>query len=168
MEVLVNPEELARAGGKAAGKQALAALRAARGAAPAGAARPSPQGVRVTLFWNSRNGGYLLRSLAAAGLLAADGRADGLEAADAAGCDLVLDAGVLPGGGGPAGAGDGPVEAAVVWGLAGSEPRMRGPEPGVWIPLPRQAWTGGRSEPSGRRPLQAGLLDGRLLGSLTI
>ncbi len=148
VEVLVNPEELARAGGKAVERQALAALLAA------------PAGVRVTLFWNSRNGGYLLRKLAEA---SASGLAGLSAGGAAAGYDLVLAASA----GGPAGAEDGAGEAVVRWGLAGAE-RQADPEAGVWIPLPRQVWIGGYTEPSGRRPLQAGLLDGRLLGSLTI
>ncbi len=157
VEVLLNPQELARLGGRETERQVLAAL------LPAAAAASRAAGVRVTLFWNARNGGCLLRRLAEAGPEA--GGAPG-EAAPAGvePPDLVLEAGCRPG--------SESGKAAVCWGMddgrkagaeSGAEPRA-----GLWIPLPRQVWTGGYTEPSGRGPLQAGLLDGRLLESLLI
>jgi hypothetical protein len=142
VEVLVNPQEVARVGGKEAERRVLSTLRGG------GAAR-------LTLFWNARNGGYLLRSLAASGVWADE--ADASEAAD-----LVLEAGALEGKGGRESVKAG--SAAVRWGRLGDGPDGAG----LWIPLPRPAWIGGYTEPSGRRPRRAGGLDGRLLGSLLI
>jgi formate dehydrogenase major subunit len=80
VEVLVNPEQLLADAGKGVEKKVLAALRAAG------------PGVRITLYWNSRNAAHLLAAL------------DGAGAEDEH--DLLLDAGLSGG------------RAAVRWGLA--------------------------------------------------
>lgn len=157
-EVLLNPEELLRQHGKEAERGVLETLIRASGAS-------AP---RVTLFWNSRNAGYLLRSLQAAGLAAADH-----DTCECRTCncqtgrqtaDLVLEAGGMDSG----------ENVAVRWGVSGGAAGLeRGAPnsrslPGLFVPLPRQAWLGGYTEPSGRKAFRAGVLDGRLLGSLLI
>jgi hypothetical protein len=130
VEVLVNPEQLLAEAGKRAEKKVLAALLAAG------------SGVRVTLYWNSRNAAHLLRAL------------DGKGASAAQEHDLLLDAGL-----GEAVGGDG--QAAVRWGLAAGVSEL-------FIPLPRAALLSGMGTPSGREPLQAGELERALLQNLLV
>jgi formate dehydrogenase major subunit len=136
IEVLVNPEELLAACGKKAEQAVLAALTAAAG-------RPE---VRVTLYWNSRNAGHLLRAL------------DGDGTSGGKGCDLLLAAGAGAEGGRKAEEGEPP---GIRWGLRpGAE--------GLFIPLPKAALLAGTSTPSGREPFVAGELDRALGQSLLI
>jgi hypothetical protein len=144
VEVLVNPEQLLAEAGKRTEKKVLAALRAAG------------PGVKVTLYWNSRNAAYLLEALA--------GKGAGAEQEH----DLLLDAGLGAGQGGgrsPEGAG----RATVRWGLAaGREPGLSPAGAELFIPLPRAALLAGLGTPSGREPLQAGELDRVLLQNLLV
>ncbi len=126
LEVQVNPEQLLAEAGKRAEKKVLAALKAAG------------PGVRVTLYWNSRNAAYLLEAL------------DGKGAGEQPEHDLLLDAGLSADG-----------KAAVRWGLAAGRTEL-------FFPLPRAALLSGLSTPSGRAPLQAGELDKALLQNLLV
>ncbi len=134
VEVLVNPQELLSRFGKEVETNVLAGLRAAAG-------RP---GVRITLYWNSRNAAYLLRLLDGKGTQGA--RAD---------CDLLLDAGLD---GVPDGA---PGRAAVRWGLGSADG-------GLFVPLARAALLAGTSTPSGCARLVAGELDRNVLAALLL
>jgi hypothetical protein len=130
VEVLVNPEQLLAESGKRAEKRVLAALRAAG------------PGVKVILYWNSRNAAHLLAAL--------DGKGAGAQQEH----DLLLDAGLGDGQGANG-------SAAVRWGLAAGEAEL-------FIPLPRAALLSGMGTPSGREPLQAGELDRALLQNLLV
>jgi hypothetical protein len=136
IEVLVNPEELLAACGKKAERAVLAALTTAAG-------RPE---VRITLYWNSRNAGHLLRAL------------DGAGAPGGKGCDLLLAAGAGADSGQKAEEGEPP---GIRWGL---RPGVEG----LFIPLPKAALLAGTSTPSGRGPFVAGELDRTLGQSLLI
>ena len=136
IEVLVNPQELLAAAGKKAEQGVLAALEAAAG-------RPE---VRVTLYWNSRNAGHLLRQL------------DGTGVAGGKGCDLLLEAGPGEASGQKAEASE---AAGIRWGL-------RPAADGLFIPLPKEALLAGTSTPSGRAPFVAGELDKALWQELLI
>ncbi|MBA7549175.1 hypothetical protein ES705_41651 [subsurface metagenome] len=61
VEVLLNPEEILKVSGKAKEKAVLQALQSAL-AKNAEKVTGRPE-VHLTLFWDSRNAGYLLRSL---------------------------------------------------------------------------------------------------------
>jgi hypothetical protein len=84
------------------------------------------------LLWNSRNAGYLF------GRLAAEGRARAPKKPD-----LLLDAGI-----------EEPTSGVtrIVWGKKPADAAL-------FIPLPVDLWIRGRSHPTGREPLAAGLAD---------
>jgi NADPH-dependent glutamate synthase beta subunit-like oxidoreductase/ferredoxin len=143
VEVLVNPEQLFAEAGKRAEKKVLAALRAAG------------PGVKVTLYWNSRNAAHLLAALGGQGAGAEQEHDLLLDAS----LDASLDADLADGQGV-----DG--KAAVRWGLAaGGQGHGRAE---LFIPLPRAALLSGLGTPSGREPLQAGELDRAVLQNLLV
>jgi formate dehydrogenase major subunit len=159
VEVLLNPEEILKNQGKQVEKKILKAIRAA---VLDGSGGPR---VRLTLFWNSRNGGYLLRSLAAMRFQAAGGSPEvpseaeadvpaqpGKAGAAAGQADLLLELGPAQGfhhGGGreapPAPNG----VTTVRWALQPDGEHL-------FIPLDSSLLFSGYSEPSGRSPILAG------------
>jgi ferredoxin len=128
LDILVNPEEIHRAHGSAGEKAVLQAL----GKAASGA--------RVTLLWNSRNGGYLFGKLAAAAAPVSRARPS---KASGGKPDLLLDVGVEDGG---------QTAQRIVWG-------MKTTEGALFLPLPRELWLRGRSYPSGRGSLEVDSVD---------
>ena len=150
VEVLANPQGLLAAEGKAAEKAVLRALRALRPSQPdKGTRRRAPVGPDVTLFWNARNAGYLLRKLPVR-------RGRGSDSEEP---DLVLAFDLQPGLEEPKAP---PGAASLVrWGL-----RPAGED--LFIPLPRSLLLSGYSEPSGRAPLRAGELAKDALGVLIL
>jgi hypothetical protein len=173
LEVLLNPEECFRLWGKAAERALLGAL--TEPAAPAvladrgsrerssgkGSASVREHSFRVTLFWNSRNGGYLLPRLAAAGLLGAPATPDLLLEAGPA--PLIGEPQGVPGRESPGVAGrESPAVRRVRWGDAPAGETL-------FVPLARVFLLSGSSIPSGRPPLRIGTptqeeLDQLLLG----
>jgi formate dehydrogenase major subunit len=149
IEVLLNPEEILKRLGKDTEKAVLQALQEAL--AENAEQAPGKPETHLTLFWDSRNAHYLLRSLAGGG---------GTESEP----DLILEVGPEPG----FFESESKVPAerlervqpddshhttagtrTVRWGW-----RAEGAD--LFIPLDRSIWLSGYSEPSGRTPRRAG------------
>jgi hypothetical protein len=140
IDVLINPEMIVELAGKKKEKAVLQALHPAAQPAASGDKRRIREGsdVNVTLFWNSRNAAYLLRSLDGSG-------------ASKRKADLLLQVGPEP-------AfhrstdyrAEDPGETRVIrWGW-----RADGAD--LFIPLDRSILLSGYGEPSGRSPRSAG------------
>ena len=143
--VLVNPEMLNRHLG---GKKEREVCRILQAAAADGAPRGKKRaGVRITLFWNSRNASYLLRSLGGTG-------------ASRVKADLILQFG--PELDFHAAAQTAAAEVKTIrWAW-----RPNGED--LFIPLDRSIWLSGYSEPSGRSPRRAGVPSQQALKNLII
>ena len=145
VEVLVNPEMLNRQLGGRGERAVAGALQAA--AEDSAAHGDKRAGVRITLFWNSRNAAYLLRSLGGSG-------------ASRAKADLILQLGPEP---------DFhasketavPTVKTIRWAW-----RPNGEH--LFIPLDRSLWFTGYSEPSGRAPRRTGVPSQQVLKNLII
>jgi formate dehydrogenase major subunit len=136
IEVLLNPEMIVKLSGKKKEKELLQALQpAVTGNNRLIAGSPA---VYITLFWNSRNAAYLLRSLNGGG-------------ASKRKADLLLQMGPEPAFHSSTDSGtERPEETRVVrwgWQAAGAD---------LFIPLDRSILLSGYSEPSGRSPRSAG------------
>lgn len=127
LDLLINPEEFLKASGRGKEKRLLGALLRNR------------ERVCTTLFWNSRNAGYLLRSLAAKKL--PEGKQD---------YDLLI----------AAGADNTTFKGRVI------ELGRKAAGNGIFIPLPLPIWLQGYTEPSGRSPFRTGVVDTRILAAI--
>jgi NADPH-dependent glutamate synthase beta subunit-like oxidoreductase len=155
LEVLLNPESILNDGGKKTEKAVLQALQEAL-QANRERAKGRPE-VDLTLFWNSRNAGYLLRCL------------EGKDAAKSK-ADLILQVGPEPGfhklqtniSADPPDPGKEAAECKKIqWGL-----RPNGCN--LFIPLDRSIWLSGYSELSGRMPRTAGRPSQKAMKNLII
>jgi NADPH-dependent glutamate synthase beta subunit-like oxidoreductase/ferredoxin len=161
LEVLLNPSELLREWGKEMERHLLRTLRNMVRPAAAGSTGAA---VRVTLFWNARNAGYLLRALhalrggATSGRRAAAGRGGPPEPME---CDLILEAGP-----------QGELDDGVRWKPPGKPKRVQwGVLPTgahLFIPLSPPLLMAGYGEPSGRSPFSSGELGREALCSLLL
>ena len=140
IEVLLNPEMIVKLAGKKKAKAVLRALQPGLQPAAAGNTKRVPGSfeVNVTLFWNSRNAAYLLRSLKGSG-------------ASKRKADLLLQVGPEPAFHSSTDSGaEGLEETRVIrWGW-----RADGAD--LFIPLDRSILLSGYGEPSGRSPRSAG------------
>jgi hypothetical protein len=136
VEVLLNPEQILKVSGKKKEKAVLQALQNAL-AVDANKVKGMAK-MSLTLFWNSRNAGYLLRSL--------NGSNRSMSK-----IDLLLEVGPEPQFHNPERS-DSAEEGVrtIRWGW-----RRDGAE--LFIPLDRSIWFSGYSELSGRAPLRVGV-----------
>jgi formate dehydrogenase major subunit len=138
VEILLNPEQILKILGKKKEKAVLQALQNALGE-DENPAKGKPK-LRLTLFWNSRNAGYLLRSL--------NGTNRSMSK-----FDLLLEVGPKPRFHNSDPASSASTEESIRtirWGW-----RRGGAE--LFIPLDRSIWFSGYSELSGRVPRRAGV-----------
>lgn len=138
VEVLLNPEQILKVSGKKKEKAVLQALQSAL-AEDANKVKGKAK-MSLTLFWNSRNAGYLLRSL------------NGSNRSKSK-ADLLLEVGPEPQFHNPERSDSAGTEEGVRtirWGW-----RRDGAE--LLIPLDRSIWFSGYSELSGRAPRRAGV-----------
>jgi NAD-dependent dihydropyrimidine dehydrogenase PreA subunit len=138
--VVVNPEEIFAKPGAAAEKIVLETLLAAhaggKGAREGGV-------VRVALLWNSRNAGYLFGRLTAGSTTSGYAGTAPSRKHPPKKPDLLLDVGI-----------EEPTNGVkrIVW---GKQPAADA----LFIPLPVDLWIRGRSHPTGREAIQAGMVD---------
>lgn len=134
LDLLINPEEFLKAS-KASGRGKEKRL--------VGTLLRSGEQLCTTPFWNSRNAGYLLRSLAAKKL--PGGKQD---------YDLLIAVGA-----------DSNTYMATFKGRV-IELGRKATGSGFFIPLPLPLWLHGYTEPSGRTPFRTGVVDTRSLAGL--
>lgn len=131
LDLLINPKEFLKASGRGKEKRLIGTLLNAG------------EKVCTTLFWNSRNAGCLLRSLAAKEL--AQGKQE---------YDLMIAVGA------DNDTSEGSSNGRVI------ELGRKATGSGLFIPLPLPLWLQGYTEPSGRSPFRSGVVDTRILAGL--
>ncbi|UCF95839.1 MAG: FAD-dependent oxidoreductase [Spirochaetaceae bacterium] len=143
VEVLLNPEMVLKNLGKKMEKAVLQALQEAL-AGNANEATGKPR-VHLTLFWNSRNAGYLLRAL------------DGADRSKTK-ADLILQMGPEPGfhGSEPVKAAESTGPGKAIAGVTVIRWGWQADGADLFIPLHSSIWLSGYGEPSGRMPRRAG------------
>lgn len=145
LDLLINPEEFLKASKASKASNRSQEKRLFQTLLQSG------EQVCTTLFWNSRNAGYLLRSLAVKKL--PEGKQN---------CDLLITVGT-----------DSETYRATFKGTLTDPFKGRVIElgrkaagSGLFIPLPLPLWLQGYTEPSGRSPFRAGVVDTRILKDL--
>jgi len=139
LDLLINPEEFVKASGRSQEKRLLGTL------------LKTGEQVCTTLFWNSRNAGCLLRSLAVKKF--AQGKQD-YDLLIAVGADSDTSRDTFQE------TSKEPFKGRVI------ELGRKATGSGLFIPLPLPLWLQGYTEPSGRTPFRTGVVDTGILAGL--